>query len=145
MKKIVLIIGVIIAVFAVYYWTHPLSPKVRIKGEVFTIDVALTPSQKEKGLSGRASLGPNEGMLFPFDHKEEYNFWMKGMLFPLDFLWIDDTTITDISENIPAPVGNEPPAVVSPKGGVNRILELPAGTVARLGIVKGDTVEFLKR
>lgn len=131
--------------FVLYYQSHPLVSKVRIGDTVITTEVAATEAQKQKGLGFRSTLADNHGMLFPYDHKEQYNFWMKGMQFPLDFLWIDGDRIVDITENVPFPSGNEPPVIVKPAGEVNMVLEVHAGTVKRAGIHIGDAIEFLDR
>lgn len=130
---------------ALYYQSHPLVSKIRIGQAVITTEVAATEAQKQKGLGGRSSLADDRGMLFPYDHKEQYNFWMRGMLFPLDFIWIDGSRVTDIAENVLPPSGNEPPVIIKPAVGVDKVLEVHAGTVQRLGIQIGDTVEFLDR
>lgn len=131
--------------FALYYQSHPLVSKIRIKDTIITIEVAATEAQKQKGLGGRSSLADDRGMLFPYDHKEQYNFWMRGMRFPLDFIWIDGSRVMDIAENVPPQSGNEPSVIIKPAVGVDKVLEVHAGTVQRLGIQIGDTVEFLDR
>src|SRR5476649_685137 len=40
---------------------------VQIAGVSVKVDLALTPSEQEQGLSGRAGLDDNTGMLFVFD------------------------------------------------------------------------------
>ena len=39
---------------------------IQLKGETIRVSVADTPSQREQGLSGRAGLAEDEGMLFVF-------------------------------------------------------------------------------
>jgi len=109
------------------------------------VDVALTGQQKALGLGGRLSMPVYHGMLFPYDHKEQYEYWMKGMRFPLDIIWIDGDRVVDLSLNIPPPKGQEQPIIVKPSVPVNRILELNAGTATRIGIRIGDTVEYIDR
>jgi len=145
--KLIYILPVValLVILSLYYRLHPLTSKVRIRATVITTDVALTEAQKQKGLGGRENLAKDRGMLFPYTHKEQYNFWMRDMRFPLDFLWIDDATIVDLTENVPYPKGNEKPIITTPRTPVNKVLELSAGTIKRLGIQIGDTVEFLDR
>ena len=146
MKRRYIFISVLLLIaFGLYYRSHPLVSKVRIGNTVFTVEVAATELQKQKGLGGRSNLAQNHGMLFPYDHKEQYNFWMRGMLIPLDFLWIDGNRIADITENVPPPVASESPAIVKPNAEINKVLEVNAGTVKRTGIRIGDTVEFIDR
>lgn len=146
MKRIVVTTAVLIVLFfSWYYMRHPLSSKVKIRDTVFTVDIAATDEQKELGLGGRATMAADRGMLFPYDHKEQFEFWMKGMQFPLDFIWIDGKTVADITVNIPPPIGNEQPIVVKPKVQVDKVLEVNAETLARTGIQIGDSVEFIDR
>jgi uncharacterized membrane protein (UPF0127 family) len=146
MKKYLIAISVIIIAFlGIYYFTHPLSAKIKIRSAVFTVEVAATESQKELGLGGRASMPETRGMIFPYDHKEQFEFWMRGMLFPLDFVWIDGKTVVDVTENVPAPAGNERPIIVKPKFPADKVLEINAGLVQKYGIKVGDTVDFSDR
>lgn len=129
----------------VYYHVRPLSAKVRINSALFTVEVAATESQKQLGLGNRDALGENHGMLFPYDHKEQYNFWMRGMRFPLDFIWIDKDHVVDLTEHVPPPVGTTSPIVVKPNTEVDKVLEVNAGTIQKHGIKIGDMVDFLDR
>ena len=119
--------------------------KTGLYGETFNLMVADTDILRSKGLSGRADLKSNEGMLFVFDEKKIYTFWMKDMLIPLDFIWIDGDKIVDVSENIPAPInggddGSLP--LISPKLPVDKVIEVGAGTVRRLNIPEGNKIEI---
>ena len=53
------------------------------------VEVAKTPTVREKGLMFRTSLGESEGMLFVFDKEEKLNFWMKNTYIPLDIAYIN--------------------------------------------------------
>jgi hypothetical protein len=128
-----------------YYLTHPPGAKVRIGGNVFTVELAVTRAEKEQGLGGRPSIADNHGMLFVYDHKEQYEFWMREMRFPLDFIWIEGEKVADITLGVPPPQPGEQPAVVKPYIQVDKVLEVNAGTVERLGIKRTDPVEFLDR
>lgn len=124
-----------------YYLRHPLTAKATIRGTTFRVELAMTPSEITKGLAYRKHLTPNHGMVFLLDHEEQYGFWMKGMEFPIDILWIQGATIVDIHKNVPvAPA--EPYPMYVPRQAVGKVLELAAGTVDRLGIQIGDEVTF---
>jgi uncharacterized membrane protein (UPF0127 family) len=85
-------------------------------------------------------------MLFVYDHKEQYNFWMRGMKIPLDFVWINGREVADVTENVPPPSSAfAAPSIVKPAVPVDKILELSAGSIASLGIKTGDRVDFLDK
>lgn len=146
MKKIIFPAIVLLLLASVFYYLrHPLQSTVTIRGTKFFVDLAITPKEKDLGLGKRLMLPPDHGMIFPYDHKETYSFWMKDMHFPIDILWIDNKEIVDITKNIPAPSSQEEKLpIYKPRIPVNTVLELPAGTSDRLGIVIGDKVDINK-
>ena len=101
------------------------------------VEIAKTPQQKERGLSGRDFLPENQGMIFVFEKPDFLGFWMKGMKFPLDFVWIKDNKVVEISENI-KPEDFQPPRVLQLKIPVDKVLEVNAGFVKKYGIIIGD-------
>ena len=125
-----------------------------VGNHTFLVEIADTDELREKGLSRRESLGENEGMLFIFPTKSLPGFWMKNMNFPLDFLWISDDKIVDITENVqPSDGGGTSNVPAESDGGadanlksyfpekpVNMVLEINGGLVQKLGIREGDTV-----
>lgn len=137
--------GILLLLYMFYYRSHPLVSKVRIGNHIIEVDVAVTVFEQAKGLGGRESLKNNHGMLFLYDHKEQFNFWMLAMKFPLDFVWIDGKTVVDITKGVPPPHGLEKPIIVKPAYPVDKILEINAGEIDRLGIKVGDSVEYLDR
>lgn len=105
----------------------------------FTVEVAATPSEQERGLMMRTSLAPDRGMIFPFNPPKFASFWMKDTLIPLDLFFIRaDGSIDHIAENA-IPESLEP--IVS-GGEVAAVLELAGGTAARLGIDESATVRW---
>lgn len=110
-------------------------------GAMINVEVADTPAEREKGLSGRQSLTEGSGMLFVFTAADNYSFWMKDMNFGLDFIWIKGNIVMDITENV-MPVYGKSPNVFKPSEKVDKVLEVNAGTAARLGIKVGDKAEF---
>lgn len=119
--------------------------EVSLAGHIFEVDVADTYQEQAQGLSGRESLAVDEGMLFVYADKQSLEFWMKDMLFSIDLLWIEDNTIVAWQENMAIPQAGatvfELTTYVSPQA-VNRVLELPAGTVKRLSLNIGDQVTW---
>ncbi|CCG42026.1 DUF192 domain-containing protein [Magnetospirillum molischianum] len=103
-----------------------------------TVELATTPEQLEQGLMFRRHLAPGSGMLFDFGQPRMVAMWMKNTLIPLDMLFIDvDGRVVHIEENAE-------PGTLQPRGPVQKVLgvlELPAGSAARLGLRLGDRVE----
>ena len=117
----------------------------QINDNVFKVEVADTQAKRSKGLGGRQSLEANEGMLFVFDKIDEHPFWMKGLSFPLDFVWIRDDTIVDILSNIQPPTKGLPDSalpIYSSKVPANKVLELNAGSIQKYDIKVGDLIKL---
>jgi uncharacterized membrane protein (UPF0127 family) len=82
-------------------------------------------------------------MLFVYDGAANHSFWMKGMRFCLDIVWITDDRVVGATEAIcPAPAGtpNEAiPRTRSPEP-VQYVLEVPAGWMERHDVGPGSPV-----
>ncbi len=105
----------------------------------FTVEVAATPAQQQRGLMFRHSVGADEGMIFPYDPPVAATFWMKNTLIPLDMVFIRaDGTIARIAANT-TPMSLDP---VGAGEEVAAVLELRGGRAAELGIRAGDKVEW---
>ena len=103
--------------------------------------VADTPQERAAGLSGYAGLPENVGMLFVFPEPRQPSFWMKGMEFSLDLVWIRDGIVVQIDTSVPPP--NTPDDQLPryhPTEPITHVLELAAGSAARYGITVGDRV-----
>ncbi len=125
----------------------PQKPSVstlEVNGISFQVEVADTASKRSKGLGGRSGLGEKEGMLFVFDNADKHPFWMKGLSFPLDFIWIRDNKVVDTTENIPPQAAGQPDSelpIYSSKVNADRVLEVNAGTVKKFNIKVGDEIK----
>lgn len=111
----------------------------RIGKTSFFVEVADTPLARMKGLSGHKPLASREGMLFIFNAPSKYSFWMKGMLFPLDLVWIHEGAVIGITENT-RPMSETGYKVYTSRSPVNWVLEVNAGTIKKFGIQVGDAV-----
>ena len=117
------------------------APAVSINGQRVNVELAQTVAERSRGLSGRASLKPNTGMLFVFDEPTMPNFWMKDMRFPLDLIWIADQTVVGITRNVPLPTSTVL-LHYTPDQPVSHVLEVNAGWTTSHGVKTGDLVEF---
>lgn len=122
---------------------HPLAamPTVQMEvgGKTFTLEVAGTSEQMQRGLMFRTELPGDRGMLFPFEPARRVHFWMKNTRIPLDMVFIRDGRIVNITHQA-QPCTGDPcryyPSVVP----VDRVIELPGGTAEALSLQLGDPV-----
>lgn len=121
------------------------APNIKVGSVALFVDIAETPEEKARGLSGRPSLGEKEGMLFVFKDNSRPVFWMKDMLIPLDFIWIAQGKVIYIQENIPAPESGTPDFKLpfyEPPSGIDYVLEVNAGFVRENNIKNNDLVKL---
>ena len=105
------------------------------------VTLASTVAEQQRGLSGRTSLGANEGMLFVFPVADTYGFWMKEMKFSLDIIWIDENgVVTYIARDLQP---NSFPQVFNPDQKSLYVLEVNAGFAASHAIKVGDQATFI--
>lgn len=118
--------------------------EVKVNNQIIVAEVVSDAKEREQGLSGRESIGINEGMLFVFDEPGMHGFWMKGMKFPIDIVWIAGDRIVGVEGNVePEPGATENQlAVYYPPEPVNKVLELKAGRAAILRAGAGDEVKI---
>ena len=111
-------------------------------GKVIDAEVVTTPEETAKGLAGRKSLPPDSGMLFVYPGAVRTTLYLMKYEFPVDILYLDDTkTIINLQENLvpcQTPVGCGYDSIWM----YRYALQLPAGSVKRLGIHGGDVLSF---
>ena len=104
----------------------------------FTVEVAASPEEQERGLMFRRSIDPDRGMIFPYSPPQEVGFWMKNTWIPLDIAFIrSDGTIVRITRGQPmdlAPLPSGEP--------ISAVLEIAGGRAAQLGIKEGDIAHW---
>lgn len=118
--------------------------KAQIGNTEITLEVARDPKTRAIGLSGRDSLPEMHGMVFLFDRENFYPpFWMKNTLIPLDFIWVDDGKVADLTENVnPSPSGTPDSdlPIYTSKVPTDVVIEVNAGFIEKYNITIGDTV-----
>jgi uncharacterized membrane protein (UPF0127 family) len=103
----------------------------------FSVEVMRTPEQLAQGLMFRRYLPDDRGMLFDFKAEHPVQFWMKNTYLPLDMIFISKAgKIVSIAENA-EPLSEKLIPSGAPALGV---LEVNAGTAARIHAKPGDTV-----
>jgi uncharacterized membrane protein (UPF0127 family) len=107
------------------------------KSHSFQVEVMRTDAERAKGLMFRRYMPADRGMLFDFKTPGPAAMWMKDTYLPLDMVFIRaNGTIARVEEN------TEPMSTRTIPSGeaVLGVLELNAGTAARLDIKAGDKV-----
>ena len=124
----------------------PTGPYITIGDATFAAEIADTPELRSKGLGERDSLPEQTGMLFVFPNGQASSFWMFGMRFPLDFVWIaEDCTVADLTENVqhyPPDTPSSELEIINPTSPAAYTFEINAGEVSQFGIEIGDSVQF---
>lgn len=116
------------------------STSVRIGEARIIAELPTTDAEFETGLGGRTALAQDHGMLFSLGTPDYYEFWMKGMLFPIDIIWISgNKTVVDITPNLSP---DSYPQTYAPKEPAQYVLEVPAGYAAANNINVGDKAAF---
>lgn len=116
---------------------------ITIRDMKYQVDIADDDRERSQGLSGREKLEANQGMLFTYPTPDRYSFWMKGMRFPLDFVWMAEDKIVELTENVQVPLTDTYTPIIQPKVTVDKILEINAGDIKKYGFVVGDTVQLV--
>lgn len=124
-----------------FFYNYPKGTEtkfIKINEAEFLVQIADEPHEYQRGLSGRDSLGENEGMLFVFEKPDFHSFWMKDMKFSIDIVWID--------ENLKV-IGVEPelspqsfPKTFAPPRPVRYVLEIKSGAAEEKNIKIGDII-----
>lgn len=83
------------------YGTQPCITLADESGCRWQLEIAANNASRLQGLSDRDSLEPGHGMLFVFERPAKECFWMKGMRFPIDMIWLNEQReIIKIEQNI---------------------------------------------
>lgn len=113
---------------------------IRVGDSWVEVEIADTQEKRALGLGGRSALGLNQGMLFVFTEPSIHSFWMAGMNFPIDIIWIGaDLKVVDIDVNVRP---ESYPATFAPREEAQFALEVPSFWAERNGIQEGTQVDI---
>jgi uncharacterized protein len=122
------------------------TAEITVGGVPLTVELAYLPADRSLGLGYREGLAPGTGMLFLFEGPAPRSFWMRGMQFCIDIVWIENSVIQGAAESVcPEPAGTadaDLASYVSPVP-VTYVLEVPAGWLDAYGLGAGTPVEGL--
>lgn len=111
---------------------------VRVGPAAVTAEVAASPDKMERGLAGRKSLDRDAGLLLMPGHEADHQITMRGVLIPLDLVFVDKDLM------VVAVVRAVAPDTEKIKAGQPSlyVLEVNAGWCQARGVDVGDLVRF---
>ncbi len=117
---------------------------VRVGDTTIRAEIADTMELQVRGLGYRDGLRPGWGMIFTYDRPAVRSFWMKGMRFCLDIIWIEQGRVAGAAERVcpvPGAADADLPSYRSPVP-VTYVLEMPSGWLDSIGAGTGSQVEI---
>ena len=118
--------------------------EMRLRGQVFRLEIARTRDERTRGLMNRESLPADAAMLFVFESESPLAFWMKNTLIPLDILYLDSAgAVVDIQTMLPEPGVADSDLRRYPSAAPSRYaVEMKAGLAVMYEFDVGDRVYF---
>lgn len=102
---------------------------------VFSVDIAKTPAQQQKGLMFVEEMADDTGMIFTYNQPSITKFWMKNTLIPLDMLFFDASNHLVHIEKSAKPHDETPRGPDVP---ICSVLEINGGLAEKLNIDQGS-------
>lgn len=107
-------------------------------GVSLRLEYATTTVARELGLGGRVSIPDDYGMLFVFPKDDQYGFWMKDTLVPLDMFWLDDKgQVVYMAQDVAT---SSYPDVFYPTESARYVLETAAGFARAHSVATGTSL-----
>jgi len=123
----------------------PEVTRVTIADRTFILELALDDSSRHQGLSDRASIAPDGGMLFAFPQARKLSFVMRRCLVPIDIIFLDASSrIVAMHEMAIEPYD-------TPESALKRypshypaqfVIELAGGTLKTLDLKLGQQIDL---
>lgn len=109
------------------------------RGDIaFATEIAASDETRSRGLMFRRSMGAREAMLFHWPSPRVVSMWMRNTYLSLDMLFVtaDGTVVHVQADTVPQSLD-----VLSAGREVSAVMELVAGTAAKLGIRPGSRLK----
>lgn len=119
---------------------------IRVHKTIIPVELAKTRSDQSKGLGYRDKLKSFHGMLFIYPAPGKRIFWMKGMKFSIDIIWILKNTIVHIEKNVPFPplmTSDQHLRTYGHTAIADKVLELNSGEAQQLKLTLGQQLEII--
>jgi len=129
--------------------------KVAIHEVEYKLEVAADDESRAKGLMGREKLEDDKGMIFIYRTAAVRAFWMKDCLIDIDIVYLDSlgqiVAVHEMKKESPQREGEPHAAYIDRLMRYSSIrpaqyaIELKAGTIKKLELEVGETIEFDRR
>ncbi len=103
----------------------------------FDVEIASTRTQQARGLMYRRSMEPAHGMLFIYKEAQNVSMWMRNTYLSLDMVFILPGGRIHRVETMTEPHSER---IIESGDRISAVLELLAGTAARINLKAGDKV-----
>ena len=120
------------------------STQIYFQDHSFSVEIADTPEERERGLMFREELGENEGMLFVYEEESPRSFWMKNTLIPLDIIFLDSNMEVINIEKADPELNTSDPNLESydSESPARYVLEINQNRSEEIGLEKGDELSL---
>ncbi|GBD48910.1 hypothetical protein METY_2123 [Methylopila sp. Yamaguchi] len=116
---------------------EPLTIETATGVHSFQVEVARSEQEREVGLMYRRSLAPDRGMIFDFGRPQSVSMWMQNTYVSLDMVFVRSDGAVLRVEADTEPLSTR---IIESGGDVRYVVELLAGSAARIGLKPGDKV-----
>jgi len=113
--------------------------KVYFKNTFVKAEAVSDEKKRELGLAGRKNLPEGRGMLFLMPQEGSLSFWMKGMQFSIDIIWIEQGRVVRREKNI-SPKDDR--IFTSPPSMTGLVLEVSAGFCDKYNVAVNDVIRI---
>lgn len=144
--KILSFLFILLTCFVIFAYSSTAKNNVKkgsfsVNNKTFSLEIADTDFLRERGLMYRTMLPARSGMIFIFDKPQDVGFWMKNVKISLDMVFILNSKIVKIDEDVPV-CNEEPCDVYSSNGFIDTVVELNSGACKKYNIQVGQQVKF---
>ena len=110
-------------------------------GAEFSLEIAASDADRQRGYMFRKKVPPTEGMLFLFKATERHGIWMKNCHVALDIIWLDASfrVVEIFADAQPCPAEGPCPSM-KPMLAADYVLEIAGGRAAEERLEPGDPV-----
>lgn len=141
-NRLVFAIGLaMLSVVALVLYMHlsaPTQGPEDVRADPISFELADTPEEQERGLSGRSEVPHRYAMLFVFPKAGRYGFWMKDMRVPIDIVWLDEAGVVTRIDAWVDPASY--PTLYYPPVPTRYVIETRAGEAEALGWEEGSAI-----